>query len=235
MKSDSFAQFSMTRLWLLVRREVLVMTFGDYFIIFLMPFLTISIFISPTLYASNTLKDDFSLFMLLFFRQLFIFPIMALYIKGNTPTHLRFYQPFPQRNDSCPNNGKIYRRIYLFRHFVPFGYTIFYILSFLIFRVDFSIWFNSAVGFFAFCSPLIAFRFLRIAIVENTSLRRYHDAVPYLGEIIEFIFLMGTMFGFIIFYEDVLPLNNLAAITAAAITVILWWATYRIRLKNAKR
>ena len=47
--------------------------------------------------------------------------------------------------------------------------------------------------------------------MENTSLRRYHDAVPYLGEIIEFIFLMGTMFGFIIFYEDVLPFEQFSS------------------------
>ena len=128
MKSDSFAQFSMTRLWLLVRREVLVMTFGDYFIIFLMPFLTISIFISPTLYASNTLKDDFSLFMLFIFPTIIYISYYGTIYQGQYANTFKVLpNPFPRENDSCPNNGKIYRRIYLFRHFVPFGYTIFYI------------------------------------------------------------------------------------------------------------
>ena len=209
MKSDSFAQFSMTRLWLLVRREVLVMTFGDYFIIFLMPFLTISIFISPTLYASNTLKDDFSLFMLFIFPTIIYISYYGTIYQGQYANTFKVLpNPFPRGMIPVRITEKFIAEFICFAILFPLAIQFFIFLSFLIFRVDFSIWFNSAVGFFAFCSPLIAFRFLRIAIVENTSLRRYHDAVPYLGEIIEFIFLMGTMFGFIIFYEDVLPLNN---------------------------
>ena len=67
-------------------------------------------------------------------------------------------------------------------------------LPFLIFRVDFSIWFKAAVVLFAVCSPLIAFKFLRIAIVEDISLHRHHDVIPFLGEIIEWVFLRAQFF-----------------------------------------
>ena len=100
-------------------------------------------------------------------------------------------------------------------------------------RVDFSIWFKAAVVLFAVCSPLIAFKFLRIAIVEDISLHRHHDVIPFLGEILEWVFLRAQFFWHLV-YEDVLPLHYIA-MAVVAITVIFWWTTYRIRLKNAKR
>ena len=242
MQHDSFDKFSITRLWLLVRREVLMLTFWDYFIIFIMPFIFILFMLWLNLLLENNILetavsgDIFSPWY-----TFYILPAI-LYVTNLGYFYSGFRQtdglkispnPFPRGMLPVKIMEKFIAEFICFAVLFPLAIQILLFLPFLIFRVDLFIWLSAAVAFFAICSPLTAFRFLRIAVVEDTSLHRYHDVIPPLVEITELLIFMGAVFGFM-FYSNVLPLHYLA-ITAVAITVILWWTAYRIRLKNAKR
>lgn len=242
MQNDNFDQFSITRLWLLVRRELLMLTFWDYFIIFIMPFIFILFMLWLNLsLENNILKTAVSGDIFSPWYIFYILPAIILYVTNLGYFYSGFRQtdglkispnPFPRGMLPVRIAEKFIGEFICFAVLFPVTIQIILLLPFLIFRVDLSVWLNVIIMFFVFCSPLVAFIFLRIAIVENTSLRRYHNATSLMG-IIDYIFLMASM-TFFIFYGNVLPLHYIAT-AAAVITVILWWATYRIRSKNAKR
>ncbi|WOV90620.1 MAG: hypothetical protein R1F54_08810 [Candidatus Zeuxoniibacter abyssi] len=236
----NFDKFSTARLWLLVRREMLMLTFWEYSIIFVSPLLFILFMLWPenNLLRASTLKDEFiPLFIIIILPIMIYIGHLGNFYSGVWPpaNGLKIISsPVPRGMIPVRITEKFIGEFFCFAVLFPVTILILSSLPFLIFRVDFSIWFKAAVVLFAVCSPLIAFKFLRIAIVEDISLHRHHDVIPFLGEIIEWVFLAGSIFLGIIVYGDVLPLHYIA-MAVVAIAVIFWWTTYRIRLKNAKR
>ena len=227
----------MTRLWLLVRREVLMTTLSDYSTFFTTPFLFILLlfWLGDNALITDILGNNF-IFRFVFFIFL---PLVMYFLHLDSLFHgdwetndLKILpHPLPRIMFPVKRTEKFIAEFFCYAVLCPLVIQTILSLPFFIFRVDFSIWRNIAIEFFTIYSPIIALKFLRIAIVEDTSIRRHRDSVPFLGKAIEWIFfglITGSLLG------DVLPLHYLGMV-ATIITVILWWATYRIRSKNATR
>ena len=204
--------------------------------IFIMPFLGVLFILWFEKYTTNVRND----FIFNYVFSIYIFAL-APYIGCLGNFYSGIWQggykvlpnPFPRGMLSVRMTEKFIADFFCFAVLFPLAIQIILFLPYFILSIE--DWILFAGIFFVTCSPLVALKFLRIAIVEDTSLRRYHDAVPFLGEAIEMITLMSPMIVLIYYIgQDDLPWSKLA-MAATIITIILWWATYRIRLKNATR
>lgn len=222
----------MTRLWLLVRRDVMMLSFKDHFIIFALLLSSVLVIAFLLWVGDNRLEMDI---FLIFMLSATVYPA---YLTSNSPDfrHIQSFQipPHPSLKDILPlriTEKLVAEFIYLAVLF-PLIQAVILLLPFIIFRADFFIWISTVETVVILCFPLSAYLSFTNTAIKNIPIFRY-KSIQFLAMIIGGGWIGGWLF---LFKEKhiSLPLHYLALVTVVT-TLILLWATYRVQSKNEKR
>lgn len=235
MQSDNFDQFSITRLWLLVRRDLMMLSFRHYFIIFTMMLSFILLVAFILWIKSDRLETEIFPFLAI---PSIVLSIIPFYLTHDSPDfqHIQGYKtyphPFPIEILPPRIKEKIVAEFIHLALLFPLTQAILLLLPTIIFHADFFIWVIIVETIVICCFPLAAFiSFINTAIKNILILR--HKLI--LG--LALLMGLGGNFSWIFLFpkEDIPPLLHYIAAAEMVITAILLWATYRIQIKNAKR
>ena len=225
----------MTQLWLLVRRDVMMLSFKDHFIIFAVLLSSMLITTFMLWIGGNILEMDAFSFLAILTILTIIYPV---YLASNSPDflHIQGFQiPHPPfLKDILPlriTEKLVAEFIYLAVLF-PLIQAVILLLPFIIFRADFFIWISTVETVVILCFPLSAYLSFTNTAIKNIPIFRY-KSIQFLAMIIGGGWIGGWLF---LFKEKhiSLPLHYLALVTVVT-TLILLWATYRVQSKNEKR